>query len=281
MQEPRDTRQIVRNLPRLVLRVGVTGHRPNGLTQADPMLLCARLDSILRDISAAAAQAQREYRAVFAPGAPVCRLVSALADGSDRIVAERAMRVGYELQCPLPFAREEYARDFADDASRSQFANLLARAIAVLELDGLRADPDAAYEHAGRVMLWQSDIVIGIWNGKAAGGRGGIAQMVREATAFGIPVIWVHSCAPHACTLLVKGDTGSETTELSASSVSNEVRRTLASDLESDAWVEVEGHSRNAQGLSQPQSAFPGDSAGLWRPLRPDRSRIAPDRRDH
>lgn len=278
MSEPRDGGQTARDLPHLVIRVGVTGHRSGGLTQADPTLLCARLDSVLRDISAAAARVQREHPAVFAPGEPVCRIISALADGSDRIVADRAMRAGYKLQCPLPFAREEYARDFADDASRTQFASLLARATAVLELDGLRADPEVAYEHAGRVMLWESDIIIGIWNGEAASGRGGTAQMLREATACGIPVIWIHSRTPHACKLLIQSETGPETSEFSASSVRNEVRRALAPDLHGDA--RVERHTTSAPCGGQPQSAFFGHSGGLWRLDRPNGSRIAPDYRN-
>ncbi len=34
---------------------------------------------------------------------PALRLISPLAEGSDRIAAECALRLGYELQCPLPF----------------------------------------------------------------------------------------------------------------------------------------------------------------------------------
>lgn len=212
--------------------------------QADRTMLDARIDSVLRGIDAAAAQVQSEYPTATGAGEPIRRIVSALAEGSDRIVAERAIGAGYELACPLPFAREEYARDFADEASRLQFANLLERAKSVTELHGWRAAPDIAYEFAGRVMLSQSDVVIAIWNGEPAGGQGGTGQMVREAIALGIPVIWVNARVPHACSLFMRRKTSLETTECSKCSecsVSNDVGLALAPYLRSARELRTPG----------------------------------------
>ena len=66
------------------------------------------------------------------------RVISPLAEGADRLVAKEAIALGFELQCPLPFTREEYQRDFESAQSRQEFCALIALATAVLELDGSR-----------------------------------------------------------------------------------------------------------------------------------------------
>jgi hypothetical protein len=110
----------------------------------------------------------------------------------------RAVALGFELQCPLPFDSEEYVEDFASEDSRRNFANLLARATAILELDGTRAQPGQAYLAAGRVVLDQSDVLLAIWNGEEARGPGGTGQIIAEAETHGIPTIVIDASAPHA-----------------------------------------------------------------------------------
>ena len=134
------------------------------------------------------------------------RIVSPLAEGSDRIVAEAGLALGAELQCPLPFASAEYERDFEAASSRAEFHSLLARASAVLELEGLRSEADAAYERVGRAVIYQSDILIAIWDGEDAAGRGGTAQMVEEAMALKVPIVWLHACREmEPCLLMTDG----------------------------------------------------------------------------
>lgn len=122
--------------------------------------------------------------------------ISPLAEGADRIFAEEAIEprymldaegrrlvsLGYKLECPLPFRREEYAQDFKRHAgSREAFEKLLGRAKgAVLELDGIRADA-GAYETVGRVVLDQCDLLIAVWDGQPAGGPGGTAHIMQIA----------------------------------------------------------------------------------------------------
>ena len=49
----------------------------------------------------------------YSGDAPVLQAVSSLAEGSDRIFAEEAVRLGYSLSCPMPFPRKEFEDDFA------------------------------------------------------------------------------------------------------------------------------------------------------------------------
>ena len=93
------------------------------------------------------------------------------------------------LEAVLPFARAEYARDFATPQSRAEFEQLLGIATAVFELDGDADERGRAYEAAGFVMLANIDLLVAIWDGEDAAGIGGTAQIVSRAIADGIPVV--------------------------------------------------------------------------------------------
>lgn len=193
-------------VPRAALQVGVTGHRPNHLAGVDPRELATAVRSVLQRIERAAAHAQRLAGPVYQPATPLLRLVSALAEGADRIVASEALALGFELVCPLPFERHEYERDFADAGSVDEYRHLLDCAGAVLELDGCRETPERetdAYAAVGRVTLSQCDLLIAVWDGEDARGAGGTAEVVQEALTLGLPVVWVRVQAPHQASLLI------------------------------------------------------------------------------
>lgn len=226
------------NPPRvpLVLRIGVAGHRPDRTKRVDPDIVAARVAiadvlGIVRraveDVAGASGHlflgttAGRPARADFR-----LRIVSALAPGPDQWAAEEALKLGYELQCPLPFGRQEYLEDFApapaglvatdaaagdrpgDDAvlPAAAYERLLDAATAVVELDGrvVRTEsgarqPDArSYESAGRAMLNQSDLLVAVWDGQPAYGPGGTGRVVDEALRRGVPVVWIPWDRPSA-----------------------------------------------------------------------------------
>jgi hypothetical protein len=143
---------------------------------------------------------------VYSADPPVLRVISPLAEGSDRLVAQEALALGFELQCPLPFEREEYAHDFHTPESRADYLAMLANATAVLELDGSRASArqeNESYETVGRMVLKQSDVLIAIWNGEAPEGQGGTGQIVAEAMRLEILTVWIQARAPHDMCVLV------------------------------------------------------------------------------
>lgn len=179
--------------PRLTLRIGVTGHRPNRLDPDAQARVAEAARAVLDCLSAAATSVQANHAALLAPGAPDLRLVTALAEGADTILATAAREAGIRLDVILPFPRATYAGAQAmGPEARAVFADLMAEAHRVLEL---HADPQDAgaegYLAAGRRMLAHADLLVTVWDGAPAAGLGGTAQIVGEAVETGIPVIWI------------------------------------------------------------------------------------------
>jgi hypothetical protein len=148
---------------------------------------------VLEDVDSVVRGLDRAFIAIVLsfPGRPLA-VVSALAEGADRLVAQRGLAIGAKLEVILPLPVDEYQRDFDTGSSRQAFATLLAQAASVTELP--IAEPrDAAYEAAGLAVLERSDVVIAVWDGRKAQGRGGTGAIVAEARRRGLPVAWVHA----------------------------------------------------------------------------------------
>jgi hypothetical protein len=178
-----------------MLSIGVTGHR------------AARLDGtdLSHAVAATLALIEQVARSVM-PDACL-NLVSALADGADSMVADAALARGWALSSVLPFAREQYASDFSGTHDLAVLARLIDASARVFEIVG-STRPDAApagYERAGRIVLAQADILIAIWDGQPALGRGGTAQIVAEAVVRDIPVIRIDPLGTQAPLLLWDG----------------------------------------------------------------------------
>jgi hypothetical protein len=45
-------------------------------------------------------------------------------------------------------------------------------------------------------MLDRIDVLLALWDGKPARGRGGTAEIVRRAHDLGLPVVWISTVAP-------------------------------------------------------------------------------------
>ncbi len=132
-------------------------------------------------------------------------VVSPLAEGTDRLVAEEAIAVGAELTCPLPLPSDDYERDFSSAKSIVAFRRLVAEAREVAVVGEAGSTPDernAAYVAAGREMLVRADLLVAVWDGLPSRGEGGTAQIVAEAQAHEIPVVWIQADAPHVVGLL-------------------------------------------------------------------------------
>jgi hypothetical protein len=164
----------------LCLRIAVTGHRD----------LCAD-DAALADAVAEALATIDSRRRAGTSATPVgLAVVSALAEGADRIVAWLAMERGASLEVVLPMPPDDYLTDFKSASSQDEFGVLLAQATTVTELDWTGAR-DRAYERAGRAIVDRSDVVLALWDGQAARGRGGTAEIVSYAQQQGVPVLRV------------------------------------------------------------------------------------------
>ena len=176
--------------PRLALAVAVIGHRPNRLQGAEPEVQ-VRIAEALTLIAAAVKAAHEKYAEFFAPEPPALTLVSALAEGADRIAAHVAVERGFGLSAVLPFAIEEYEKDFADAASRAEYRELLAQSASTTILCGARDDQPRAYEIVGDTVLDCSDLVLAVWDGGPSAGRGGTTELLVRATGQGLPIVHI------------------------------------------------------------------------------------------
>jgi hypothetical protein len=131
-------------------------------------------------------------------------LVASLAEGADRIFVAEALARGWPVTAVLPFEQDEFARDFATTASRQAYREILARSVDVIELPGVRrGDGDgAAYAAANDVMLDRADLLLTVWDGQPVRGPGGTAEVVDQARARGLPVVWIAATPPHGIRLL-------------------------------------------------------------------------------
>lgn len=190
--------------PALTLRIGVTGHRPNRFDAAGQAAARRALDRVFAGMRAAMAALQQREAQFFDRVPPQIRVVSALAEGADRVVAEAGLAAGFALDVILPFPAGLYEGDFAGEDSKRAFRRLLERAHACFTLPGAKsaADPAEAvraYEAVGLMTLRQCDLVIAVWDGKEASGRGGTQDIVQCAVETGRPVLRFdeHGNGPH------------------------------------------------------------------------------------
>jgi hypothetical protein len=161
--------------------VGVTGHR-----------ILAEHGKLVESIRVALDRVRQ-----LNPSAPLT-ILSALAEGADRLVAREALKPNEDrLVAVLPLARDDYARDFHSDKSRAEFHELLAEAADVIELPG-NETREGAYEDVGNYVVDHSHALLAIWDGNSAQGRGGTANVVARARSSGLPVAWIKAgnCVP-------------------------------------------------------------------------------------
>ncbi|SPE37218.1 conserved hypothetical protein [Candidatus Sulfopaludibacter sp. SbA6] len=114
-------------------------------------------------------------------------VVTSLAIGADQLVARLGAARGAIVHAVLPFARIE--RTFAAE-NLPAYRQLVSQAsVEVLETSGPDED---AYLAAGRRVVELSDVMIAVWDGKPAKGKGGTADIVGYAVEFGVPVVHIN-----------------------------------------------------------------------------------------
>jgi len=168
---------------------------------ADLGVLRQRVDEVLTAIAASVAEVRHQDagRTPYSKEPALLRIVSPLAEGSDRLIARAGLELeptSCELQCVFPFAADVYRHDFTErteweqPGSALEFDELRQRASAVLELD---SDPTApnAYVAVGLTTVRQSDVLLAIWDQGEAQGPGGTPEIVMEALRANLPVIGI------------------------------------------------------------------------------------------
>lgn len=163
----------------LHLRAGVTGHRD---IDVNDEALASQVRGALDRIG--------QYRTGTADTPVSLTVVSALAEGADRIVAREAMKRGASLEAVLPLPAGDYLTDFESDTSKAEFCSLLREASAITEVP-MAGQRDEAYERAGQAVVDRSDVLIALWDGHVAQGQGGTAHVVSYARRQHVPVLQV------------------------------------------------------------------------------------------
>jgi len=115
-------------------------------------------------------------------------IVSSLAVGADQLVACLFKRRGGKIHAVVPFA--DYERRFAP-ADASAFRRLLAQAVSVEILPPCATDEDA-YLAAGRRVVDLAQLLIAVWDGRPAKGKGGTADVVAYAVRQHVAVVHVN-----------------------------------------------------------------------------------------
>ena len=205
--------------PRLVYRIGVVGHRWNKLGgscgwQAEPdglersraieAEMTATVRRVLRSIRKMAEEIggkpRSGYRSCSGQAGDFTVelvVVSAVAEGADRIVANAGLAEGYVLDVLLPFAAGEYRKDFDEQwkpkswsrpEAAGEFDRLISVARRTVTTDGVLGRSDR-YGPLSRAVVEQSDLVVGIWDREASDGIGGTADALAVARRHEVPIV--------------------------------------------------------------------------------------------
>jgi hypothetical protein len=167
---------------RLPLVIGVTGHRD--LRDQD-------VPELEREIAAIFERLRHDY--LHGDAETPIVVLSALAEGADRLAARVALAHGARLVAPMPMPIDEYRCDFEPGlkaGNAAEFDALLAQAIAAPvvpftpgnSLAAVRADPskrEEQYQAVGLFIAQHANVLIALWDGDGATIRtGGTAEVV-------------------------------------------------------------------------------------------------------
>jgi hypothetical protein len=116
-------------------------------------------------------------------------ILSALADGADRLVVREGIKLNIEFIAILPMYKNLYKKDF-NEISEIEFDTLLSKAKDVISLDILKDNTfsgiknygiqrDKQYEAAGRKICEHSDILLSLWDGIDNNLTGGTSETIK------------------------------------------------------------------------------------------------------
>jgi len=154
------------------LVIGVTGHRD---------LVPVEVDQLKSSVAGFIAELQQRF-----PNTPI-QVMTALAEGADRLAAHVALDAGTNVQAVLPMPAEIYKEDFDSSASKADFealcerCDVLALPISATELDALEPsgpNRNLRYANAGMYISSHCHILLAIWDGVQSDKAGGTSQIV-------------------------------------------------------------------------------------------------------
>jgi hypothetical protein len=153
------------------MRVGITGHQRLGNPKT-----WAWVTEVMRD--------------ELAKLPPPLIAITSLAIGADQLLARLVLEKNGTIYAVLPFADIE--RSFSPE-DLPAYRELVTQAnVEVLQTSGTDED---AYLAAGFRVVELSDLMVAVWDGRPAKGKGGTADIVEYATQRGVPLIQINPLA--------------------------------------------------------------------------------------
>ena len=187
--------------------IGVSGHR----TLHDLPALTACLEKILATAYFDAFIQVFSEEITSLKATPITfSIISPLAEGADRLVADVVLKHGGMLEALLPMPIEEYEKDFVTPESKREFREFLAQSqrVTVTECGVPLDDPNYrqnAYLRVGEETVARCDLLIALWDGLPSRGIGGTADIVALALKQNKPVFIVSTSQPGKVELLNGG----------------------------------------------------------------------------
>jgi 8-oxo-dGTP pyrophosphatase MutT (NUDIX family) len=140
------------------------------------------------------AQSLRELLMSYLEQANACNqellLYAALAPGADQLCITIALELAIAVEAVIPCA--EYERIFTDADAVSAYHQLLARCRKIHPLPAQQCS-DEAFLEAGHWIVEHADLVLLVWNGYPAAGKGGTADVASYARSMRRPFLHIHT----------------------------------------------------------------------------------------
>ena len=149
------------------LSIGVTGHRD--LVKDERPALESRVRALFDGLSASHPDLDLQ-------------LLTALAEGADRLVAKVAIKLGIPFVAVLPMEKAEYEEDFKSAESLAEFHYMLSKAQQTVTLSSVSGEGslgrDSQYAQLGLFISNHCQVLLTLWDGKPFDAVGGTAQVV-------------------------------------------------------------------------------------------------------
>ncbi len=149
--------------------VGFSGHRQ----VANPEAVAAAIE---RELAALKSHAPGEWLGL-----------SSVAEGGDQIFLKKVRAMGMSWHAILPLPKAEFSKDFsAPDWAAVEAMLSEAEHVRVITENGSRED---AYLDCGMATVDGCDLLLAVWDGEPARGKGGTADIIAYAGLLGKPTI--------------------------------------------------------------------------------------------
>lgn len=160
------------------MKIGITGHQDLGAEETS------------RWITTKIEEAIDKYHATLG--------FTSLAAGADQIFAELLIKKKIPYVAVIPC--ENYENTFIGKKSMTNFLLLVEESIEVQRL-GYRKPSETAFLEAGKQVVKASQMMIAVWNGKKAVGKGGTADIVNYAVQNNKSVIHINPVTKNVVSL--------------------------------------------------------------------------------